>query len=78
MAVTYAGSVCAVHGMVPAVLRLGLARCGADLWVVRAGKELVDAIALRGIDGTTKLGRSVEAVQSLGGLVLCVTFTLCE
>lgn len=61
--------------MILAVLRLGFTGSRADLWVVRSCVELADAVARRCIDGTTKLGRSIEALLSVRGLVLGVALT---
>lgn len=72
---TYAGTIYAVGGVILAVLCLGFTGSRADLWVVRSCEELADAVARSCIDGTTKRGRSIEALLSVRGLVLGVALT---
>lgn len=70
----------AVGGVTPVVRRLSLTSGGTELWVVRTGVVLhalvgVDAVRQGGVDGTTKLGGSVETALSRRSLVLGVTLT---
>lgn len=80
---TYARVVMAVSGVTLVVCCLSLTCDGAELWVVWTWEILyslvgVDAVGKRGVDGTTKLGWSVEALLRRRWFVLCVALTVHE